>query len=332
LERRAIYRDNKDRIDWLDLLGEGAELWRLTIHGYVLMDNHFHLLVETGEPNLSRAMHWLNTSYIVWFNRRHGRAGPLFQGVYKAILVDRNGWGLMLSRYLHLNPVRAKQMGLGKAARRADRLGVRGQPARGLVQERIEHLRRYRWSSYRAYIGLAKRPAWLECDAVLELNGKGAKVEQMKNYQRYVEEAVREGLQESPWEQVKGQLFLGPQQVWEKLCKTIQAGKREQPQRRNLARRPSFAEIISVVEDLKDERWEDIRDRRGDWGRELALYLGRRLSVMKLTELGCAIGGSDYAAVSVAIKRFQGRLNTDKKLAQIVKRAHTRLTEQSIEC
>jgi REP element-mobilizing transposase RayT len=324
-ERRAIYRDNKDRAHWLELLGEAVDLWRLVVHGYVLMDNHFDLLLETVEPNLSRAMHWLNTSYIVWFNRRHGRVGPLFQGVYKAILVDRVGWGLMLSRHLHLNPVRTMQRGLGKKDRRAGRLGVRGKPLRRMVQQRIEKLRNYRWSSYRAYIGLEKQPAWLECGSVLDLDGKGARAQQQKSYQQYVEDAVRKGLEESPWEQLKGQVYLGSQQTWEKFRKTVKAGTREQTQGRSLVRRPSFAEIIAVVEELKGEKWRNICDRRSDWGRELALYLGRRLSVMKLRDLGQEVGGADYAAVSIAIKRFEARLSAERKLAQIVQQARARL-------
>jgi hypothetical protein len=229
------------------------------------------------------------------------------------------------------------QMGLGKKDRRADRLGLRGEPLRRMVQQRIEQLRRYRWSSYRAYLGLEKRPAWLECGAVLELDGKGARPEQQKSYQRYVEEAVREGLQESPWEQLKGQFYLGSQQTWEKLCQTVKAGTREQPQGRTLGRRPSFAEIVSVVEELKGEKWEEICDRRSDWGRELALYLGRRLSVMKLRDLGQQVGGSDYAAVSIAIKRFEGRLSAEPKRAQIVQKARARLMDitpiqANVEC
>ena len=306
LERRALFRDDKDRLHWLELLAEGAGLWRLVVHAYVLMDNHFHLLLETREPNLSRAMQWLNGSYVIWFNRRHGRAGPLFQGVYKAILVDRLDWGLPLSRYLHLNPVRSGRLGLDK-------------------KERIARLRSYRWSSYRAYAGLERAPTWLKGGAVLELNGRGGQAQQQRNYRQYVEEAVREGLKESPWEELKGQMFLGSQQKWEKLRKTIKPGGREQPQWQDLRHRPGFAAVIAVVEVLKDEKWRDFRDRRGDWGRELALYLGRRVGGMRLRALGEKAGGLDYAAVSAAIHRFEGRLKKERKLAQLAQKAESEL-------
>ena len=92
-ERRAIYRDESDRAHFLELLGELTERFGLRVHAYVLMDNHFHLLVETPEANLSRAMQWLNVSYSVWLNRRHDRVGRMFQGRFKAVLVeDEAGW------------------------------------------------------------------------------------------------------------------------------------------------------------------------------------------------------------------------------------------------
>src|SRR5260221_6610522 len=304
LERRAIFLDAKDRMHWLELVGEAVDLWRWVVYGYVQMGNHFHLIVETREPNLSRAMHWLNTSYVAWFNRRHRRAGPLFQGVYKAILVERGAWGLALSRYVHLNPVRTVELGLSKADRKADRLGARGKPEARLVQERVRRLRNFRWSSYRAYIGLERAPAWLECSSLLELNGKGTRLKQQAAYQRYVEEVVREGLEESPWEQVKGQLVLGSQQTWEKIRKTVRGSKREQPQARKLTPRPTFAAVKRVVEELAGQKWQDLVDRHSDWGRDLALYLGRGLGGLKLTELGREIGGADYSAVSIAVHRF----------------------------
>jgi hypothetical protein len=174
-------------------------------------------------------------------------------------------------------------------------------------------------------VGLAKAPGWLERASVLDLNGKGSRVEQQAAYQRYVEEAVREGLEESPWEQVKGQLVLGSQQMWEKIRKTVRGNKREQPPARGLAPRPSFVEVKAVVEEIRGQRWEEFQDRHGDWGRELALYLGKRVSGLKLKELGREIGGADYAAVSAAVKRFERRLGAEKKLAQLVNESSSRL-------
>ena len=91
-ERRVIFADDRDRRRWMELVAEAVAVFNLVVHGYVLMDNHYHLMVETREANLSRAMQWLQTSYSMGFNRRHRRVGPLFQGRFKAIVVDRAGW------------------------------------------------------------------------------------------------------------------------------------------------------------------------------------------------------------------------------------------------
>jgi len=98
IERRVIYTDDRDRRRWLALLAEAASSFRWRVCGYVLLDNHYHLMLQTAEANLSRAMQWLQTSYSMGFNRRHGRVGPLFEGRFKAILVDPLSWGLELSR------------------------------------------------------------------------------------------------------------------------------------------------------------------------------------------------------------------------------------------
>jgi putative transposase len=103
-ERRPIFRDDRDRQRFCELLAELVD--RVRLHAYVLMDNHYHLILELRESNLSRAAQWLNLSYSVWFNRRHERSGHLFQGRFKSVIVSPQEWGLALSRYVHLNPVR----------------------------------------------------------------------------------------------------------------------------------------------------------------------------------------------------------------------------------
>jgi REP-associated tyrosine transposase len=318
-ERRAIFADERDRRRWLGLLAEAVALFDLVVHGYVLMDNHYHLILETRQANLSRAMQWLQTSYSMGFNRRHGRVGPLFQGRFKAVVVEAAGWGLELSRYVHLNPVRTARMGLDKRARQTDRLGARGRPDAHQVRQRVPRLRQYRWSSYRAYVGLEKAPGWLTCSRVLELGaGRGTIGERQRKYMQYVEEAVREGLQASPWEHVQGQLVLGGRDFLDKICRKVRGWHREQPQRRALNRRPGWKEVVKAVEALRREKWEAFRDRHGDWGREAALYLGRRKCGLRLAELGAAVGGADYAAVSAAIKRFERRLSRERSLQQSV--------------
>jgi len=207
-ERRAIYRDDGDREHFLDLAAETVELFQVQLHAYVLMPNHYHLLLELAEGNLSRALQWLNVRYSQWFNRRHQRSGHLFQGRFQSVLIDPARWALELSRYVHLNPIRVKRQGLGKRSRERNRRGVGRGVSREVLASRREALRGYEWSSYRAYTGADKVPPWLVCEAILGMVG-GTKRERVKAYSRYVEEGLLEGGLDRPWEQLKAGVVLG---------------------------------------------------------------------------------------------------------------------------
>src|SRR3954453_17534137 len=111
LERRQLFPDEQANLLFLELLGELPSRFGVRLHAYVLMGNHYHLQLETPQTNLSRAMQWLNLAYGAWFNRRHQRCGPLFQGRFKAILHDPESAVLKINRYIHLNPVRVKPLG-----------------------------------------------------------------------------------------------------------------------------------------------------------------------------------------------------------------------------
>jgi hypothetical protein len=310
--------DDRDRLRWLALIAEAVPMFGWVVHGYVLMDNHYHLILQIVETHSSRGMQWFQTSCSMAFNRRHGRVDPLVQGRIGAVLVDPIGWGLELSRCVHLNPVRTARMGLDKRARQADRLGARDRRDPRQVLERMQRLRKYRWSSYRAYVGLEKAPEWLTCHQILELGGRGTPRERQQAYKNYVEGAIREGLESSPWEQLEGRLVLGTRRFMDEVRKQIRGSDREQPQRRALARRPTWEQVVKSVEKARGEPWARFRDRHGDWGRELAMYLGRKAAGLPLRQLGSAVGGLDYAAVSVAVKRFEQRLIQDKKLRKTV--------------
>lgn len=142
-----------------------------------------------------------------------------------------------------------------------------------------------------------------------------------QSYRRYVEEAICEGLMESPLEEVEAQLILGGVALRAQVRRLV-GGKRrrEQPSARALGRR-DFQEVVAAVSSLKGESWESFRDRHGDWGRDLALWLGRTHCGLKLRELAALAGGIDYATVSVATIRWRRRTATDKKLMRIQQRA-----------
>ena len=321
-ERQRIFRAPKDYLHFEKCLAEMVERFRVVVHAYVLMPNHYHLMVETPEPNLSRAMQWLNVSYTVWFNLRYNRSGHLFQGRFKAIVVEPSQWAVALSRYVHLNPVRTKAHRLGKDDRAAARLGLAEKAPAELVRKRVATLQEYRWSSYRTYIGLSQAAPWLECTTIL--SRMGAK-KQQASYRAYVEEAIREGLPERPWEELKSQLVLGSDEFLEKVRKLVKGNRREQPSLRKMEGRPSLDEIIGAVEAVKGEKWEKFRDRYGDRGRDVVLYLGRIEGGLKLGELTKAAGNVDYVSVSVAVRRFAQRAEKDESLRQLLNKVSDRL-------
>ena len=173
--RRDIVEDDGDRQCFVDLLAETVQSRRWRLYAYCLMDNHYHLLVETPEPNLSRGMRQLNGVFTQRTNRRHGRVGHVFQGRYKSILVEREAYLMELCRYVVLNPVRA-----GMAARAGE----------------------WRWSSYPVTADLRRTaPAWLARAAVLDLFGGSG-----RRYRRFVEAGLAAN---SPWENLIGQIYLG---------------------------------------------------------------------------------------------------------------------------
>jgi putative transposase len=317
-ERRRVFADDKDRVRFVELLTEWVKRFGLRLHAYVLMDNHYHLLVETPQANLSPAMQWLGVSYTMWFNRRHGRVGHLFQGRFKAMVLEAETAALEVSRYLHLNPVRVDRLGLGKTARQQSAHGLGSPPDARQVAERLERLRRYAWSSYRAYVGRSKRPTWLTTRRVLGMVGGRGLAEQQRAYRRLAEEAVRDGLSESPWERLAAGVVLGGPEFVEQMRRHLRGDEREQPQLRQLKARPSWETVVAAVEKVKGERWEAFRDRYGDWGRDLALYVGRRRAGMRLRQLAEAAGGVDYGSAAGAVQRFAQRLSHERALKKLV--------------
>jgi len=290
------------------------------------MPNHYHLLIETPEANLSRVGQWLNVSYSVWFNRRHRRSGHLFQGRYAAIIIEDDRNFQEVGRYLHLNPVRVARLKLDKQARAAGRVGAGVLPAPQLIKERLTILREWKWSSYQAYLGLAPAGAWLSTRVLRPMSGGRTEKEQRRAFQRYVEEAVRQGTVESPWERLVTGEVLGTLEFARRLRSEASANEREQSGARKLRPQLSWEEVIGAVERVKEENWEEFRDRHGDWGRDMAFWLGRRAGRLHLKQMGELAGGLDYATVGSAISRFGRRLKAEKALAAKLAEAQKHLS------
>ena len=187
-ERRRIFRGDADHEMFLATVGQCVEQHGLRLHGYCLMPNHYHLLLETPRGNLSRAIGWLQTAYTIRFNVRHQRSGHLFQGRFKAHLVEADAYAMTLLRYVHLNPVRPRM----KTAR--------------VPADRRKALAQYRWSSHRGYLGREAPPDWL-CVEWLSFFGR-TRHSARREYERFVGEAFETAIA-SPWEALRSGLVLG---------------------------------------------------------------------------------------------------------------------------
>ncbi len=232
-----IFRSDGDRKYFLELLASVLQRFRWLCHGYCLMDNHYHLLVETLEANLSRGMRHLNGVYTQRWNRKHRKTGHIFQGRYKAVVVDKDAYLLELSRYIDLNPVRA-HLALS--------------------------LEEWKWSSYQTLAGLGDVPLWLTTDWVLrEFSDERERAQVL--YRDFVEKGITV---ESIWKQLKGQVFLGEKAFIERT-KSAQAGKSldEVPRRQRYASRPDLGVLFADTD--KEQRNELIRAAHFDHGYSL---------------------------------------------------------------
>lgn len=213
--RQDIFLDDEDRRRFLGVLERIVSRSHLLLHAYCLMDNHFHLVVETPEANLSQAMRQLNGVYTQAFNRRHDRVGHVLQGRFKAIVVDRNSYLLELCRYVVLNPVRAR------STRKPET---------------------YSWSSYRATAGLVAPPPFLTVDWLLSQFGRQHAVAQRK-YRTFVAEGMAQG---SLWEHVQGQVLLGSERFVERLMPGLRDKRsmKEIPRQQRFAGRPKLSHLF----------------------------------------------------------------------------------------
>lgn len=327
----GIYRDDSDRRHFLELVGALPERYGVQVHGYVLMSNHYHLLLRTAEANLNRAMQWLNVSYTVWFNRRHQRSGHLLGGRYGSVLIEGGSWLLETSVYVHLNPIRIKREGLGKQERSRIRAGRMAPSSPEEIRRRLERLRGYAWSSYPAYAGYKVSPGWLTRTEIFgRIRGGGKAENGAAAYRAHVEGQVREGHREAPWKELQNRTVLGSKAFAQTVMKMVRGDKREQPEIKRLRPSVKVADVIHAVEVVKEESWERFRDRHGDDGRDMVLWLARQRSGLTLRELGEAVGGLDYRSVSSAIRRVNHDVQANRHLRRVINKAMKHLQNNEI--
>ena len=289
IERRALVRDDDDRARWMKTLEDAVGLHRWRVFAFVLMDNHFHLLIETPDADLCASMRDLNGNYGAYFNRRHRRSGHLFQGRYKAHVIENEGHWLEVSRYVHLNPVRAR------AATRPEA---------------------WDWSSFRGYVRKRARLAWMDYETVLADCG-GDTPAGRRQYRAFVDEGVGHTV-ESPFKAAAHSLIVGTEEFVDRVAGLV-ASRREDPEvprLRDLQRRDMLEKVVQTTADVFGADRGDWRPGRRENGlaRAAAAYLARQRTNATATAIGEALGFRRVGSVAQSERRILAGL-ADPSLA-----------------
>lgn len=285
-ERRKIFLSRRDYEKFLFYLTDAVHKYGVRLHAFVLMANHYHLLVETPKANLSSFMHSLNSAFTTYFNIKRKRAGHLFQGRYKALLVDAENYLLELSRYIHLNPVRAG------------------------IAERPES---YPYSSYRAYI-FAREETLIFRDLLWSMVAK-----ERKNGPRYYREFVERGLRDesrNPFEAIFGGVILGGKTFTKEVLQRL---KDQDFRKKEISHRRALGSMTSDIDEIVDlvcHRFKVSREKvRGTSPyKGYAVHLVRKHTPLSNTEIGKHFGGISYSAVTKIGTRIKDRMRNDATL------------------
>ncbi len=281
-----ILCEDKDYVTFIDLLKEITEDYNVKVSAYCLMSNHYHLLIQTPDANLSRAMRHLNGVYTQRYNRMHHCDGQLFRGRFKAILVEADSYLLELLRYIHRNPLEA-----------------------GLV----DNLQKYIWSSHKGYLSKARKWGWLHKRFPLSLFSKDH-AESIRLYRKFVTQKAPDEINET-LDPGKLPPVLGTQKSLDKIKELFFSDKshEEVPEAKILA--PDPTRILDAVVNLYETTIDDLyRSRRGYFNepRNVAIYLMRRLRNDTLKAAGEVIGITKNSTVSSIIGRVKYEMSRDK--------------------
>ncbi len=283
--RDNIFKHPKDKTTFLEKMNETFEKHSISCYAYCLMDNHYHLFLKTLQGNISKAMHYLNTSYSNWYKAKYKIIGVVFQGRYKAILVDVDSYALMLSVYIHLNPIRAKM---------------------------VERPDEYVWSSYLDYAGkrkpLIKK---LDTEFILKQLDSDLKTANMK----YAKQVIRNIWMKSPLNDAFKGVAIGREGFIEKIKQKISlTGRNREISETRFAGTFSAEEIINNITDMFDIKRKSIFDKsRNNTYRKLAIYVLKEKTTLTLKEIG-EMFDIDYVSVSSSVKRFARDMKKNKKL------------------
>ncbi len=296
-ERRRIVKDDEDRDGRADWLRRTVETYGWHLHAWVLMNNHDHLYLETPEPNLSAGMQHLNGGYTSYFNRRHRRSGHLFQGRYKAHLIENVGHDWEVSRYIHLNPVRAR------------------------LVDRPED---WPWGSYRGYHWVSRQVPWVTYRRVLSEFGHAEK-QARRAYRRFIAEGISSPPL-CPWKDAVQGLVVGAEGFVERVRGMLGGRTADQsvPALKALRHRPSLKRIADLVaEAFETDRSSWLIGRRSDnASRAVAAFLARRRYGYRTTEIAAALGYASHGGVVTAVHRIE---SADPALHRTVRQLEKKL-------
>ena len=291
-ERRPIFIDDEDRLRFLNILKELKESQQIILYCYCLMTNHYHLLLETPFGNLIRNMHTIQTRYTMYFNSRQRRAGHLFQGRYKSLIVDKDNYLLELSRYIHLNPLRA-----------------------GIVKRAAD----YNWSSCKDY--LQERVGIVDRYFILSKFGRKKSVAH-KRYQVFLNEGI--GIEKRDLrDNIFGQLVIGTEQFWEKIQKKIEDIEISEEVPKFEEKRESYS-IDFILQTISDHYEVDIQyilsqKRRWNNIRKVTIFFVRKYTDLSLKAIAEYFGGVHYSAISQIVRRIEKRIEEDDSLDEMIK-------------
>jgi REP element-mobilizing transposase RayT len=279
-ERKPIVRDRADREKRLDWLRRTVETYGWRLYAFVLMTNHEHLFLQTPEASLAAGMQYLNGSYTGYFNRRHGRSGHLFQGRYRGHLIEEEGHYLEVSRYIHLNPVRARA---------------------------VDAPEKWPWGSYRGYRWARRALPWVTYGRVLAEFGR-SEADARRAYTRFVQAGLDEP-KKSPFANAVGGLLLGSAEFVARIQERLKSRPVDKalPELEKLRERPSLRRIATAVAGHFDRdvaSWS-AGTRSDDASRAVAAYLARRRFGYRAAEVADWLGYSGHGSVRNALARVE---------------------------
>ena len=285
-----IFRDDSDREKFLILLAEEIVRSRWVLYDYCLMSTHYHLTIFTAECTLSTGMHRLLTRYAQYFNRRHGRRGHLFQERFKSVLVQEATHGMVLTRYIALNPVKA-----GMCVRPED----------------------WKWSSYAARAGLAGSPDWLTTAPLASQFGAD-RLAQQRAYREYILAGI--GVADDEVESPIAGIFLGTAAWIDRVQQIIDQKDRsvEHPREQVHPGRPDLNGVSTAVAQIFDTTYEAIATGRGTIERKILAYLAFEEGLIPLRRIAAALGLRSAGHVSNLVRRCRDALTQDATMRDLV--------------